>query len=116
MKWIVFAAYNLAWLRIMAVVLDYFHTYINGIFIPDSLRWGVDGNLREDQVLYAICQYAILNIEALALLIPLYAIDKWYLFKYGKIDSESKVLIWTMILSVIIMFVWVFRHFFFIYK
>lgn len=116
MKWIIYLVYNIAWLKVVTFLLGYLHTYINGILIPNSFRWGANNKLKENLALYGICQYIISNIEVVMLLVPLYPINKWYLSANTRIESETKVSTWTMIICLAILCIWVFRLYYLIYK
>lgn len=69
---IIFVAVNLAGYLFIPYAVDYAHNYLNGVFIPDSLRWDQAGSQRADQAGWYLAQLSIAGIEWLGLLWLLY--------------------------------------------
>lgn len=57
--------------------LAYAGTYLNGLFMPDFLRWE-DGRVRKDLTQFYQVSGLIVILEWLSLLYGLYRINKWY--------------------------------------
>ena len=58
-------------------IMAYLHTYINGLFIPDELRWQ-NGKLREDQSQWLTMGMIIGVVEWVGLVWLSYRLSRWY--------------------------------------
>lgn len=117
MKIFIYIAYNLVWLRLAVFLLSFLNTYINAVFIPKNFRWTEAGNLRDDLTLFGISQFILTNIEAILFLGLIYLVNKWCLDKYlSSIQGIEKVSTWTAFIAYLVLFSWIFRYYYMIYK
>lgn len=92
--YIMYGFYNLIYQAVSLWLLLYASAYVNGFFIPDSLRWK-DGKLREDLTAYTTVSVIILIVEAALLILLIYYINMWYLSSVVKVSDPNRVAKWT---------------------
>src|SRR5690606_16453030 len=81
-RYIVYVALNLLWIKGMLHFLGFLYMYINNWFIPDNYRWNEAGKIRDDLTMWAVLQFAITNVEIILFLILAYFFNEWYLKKF----------------------------------
>ncbi|GHB86272.1 hypothetical protein [Persicitalea jodogahamensis] len=77
---IIFVAVNLAGYLFIPYAVGYAHSYLNGVFIPNSLRWDQAGGLRADRTGWYLAQLSIAGIEWLGLL--------WLLYRFNRSNAS----------------------------
>ncbi|MBK1442734.1 hypothetical protein JHJ32_22230 [Parapedobacter sp. ISTM3] len=71
--------------------LFFANTYLNNLFIPDSLRWK-DGVLREDLTGLALAQLIVLIIEGGLLILIMFYVNRWFLLNVPeKVDDARRI-------------------------
>jgi len=116
-KYLFYGVYNIIWIKFSIYVISFLNTYINSIFIPKSFEWHDNRHLRDDLTLFGISQFVIANVEGLLFLTIIYFINKWYLERVVEVKENNLVIAnWTGVVMFIVMFVLIFRYFYFIYR
>lgn len=116
-KLILYGVYNILVVVLFVQIISFLNTYVNTLFIPKSFRWNENGVLREDLTLFGITQFLIANIEALVLVVGMYFINKVYLGNFVNIrENGEAIAFWTGVLLYLTLYIFVFRHFYYIYR
>ena len=81
--------------------LAYAHEYLNGLFIPDSLRWE-DGHIRKELTQFFRVSGLVIIVEWLGWLYVLYRYNRWYSSFLPYPQSLATTLLATFITGVLI--------------
>ena len=113
----IYGGYNILSLFLSIKIISYLNTYINSIFIPNNFRWNNEGVLRTDLTLFGLTQFVIANIEAHVLLVVMYFINRSYVGKIVDIQENGIVVVlWTEAILYFVLYILIFRYFYYIYK
>ena len=83
--------YNLVYQVLSLGFLFFANTYLNNLFIPDSLRWK-DRELREDLTGLAMAQLIVLIIEGGLLILIMFYVNRWFLLNVSeKVDDAHRI-------------------------
>ena len=94
MNYILFGLYNFICQIFTIALLFYSNTYLNGLIIPDSLKWE-NGNLIKNLKVLETAQIIILLIEVVALILLLFYINRKYLLRIVKTTNATSIAVRT---------------------
>jgi hypothetical protein len=96
MSYILYGFYNIIYQIASIAFLFFANTYLNGLIIPDSLKWR-NGKLREDLGSLATAQTIILLVEAVLLMLLIHYINKRFLSNITKATNVNNIATWTTV-------------------
>ena len=76
----IFVAVNGINCIIIPFILDYAHNFLNGVLIPDTLRWNDNNRLRTDQTGWYTAQVIVVIVEFTGLL--------WLLYRFNQRNTR----------------------------
>lgn len=94
LNYVIYGVYNVLFQIASIGFLFYANTYLNGLIIPDSLRWK-NGELMEDLTVLAFAQAIVLIMEAALLMFFFYYVNKWYLSSVAGVSDTLNIPLWT---------------------
>ena len=111
MTYILYYIYNIAYQIFSVAILLFANTYLNGVFIPDSIRW-LNGKPIENLSFLVIIQTIILLVETFLLTLLIFIINKKYLSIVIKTPNASAIATRTAVIYcfIIIVFITIFDY------
>lgn len=84
--------------------LDYAHNYINPLFIPKSLLWGENGQIKQDKTAWYTIQMIMVFFELISLAWLLYRVNQSNVKVWLATQSFLVARLTTLIVSILVLF------------